>query len=315
MVQTSPLRVDQMFDCFTELWGEYPFETYAMGEAEVYTGFGGMEHQTCSTIGDGLVAALQVLAVVVSDKRPASFSCRPFIPLPQLLRNVRYSEGQPLEDAAVIQSIATGEEKLSGSGRLLIRKSGTEPLIRVMAEGENETLVNEVVGDIVAAVMDMDEVAIRLCARIPGATDHFLNLRNQVAVPHPEMRALRCLRCEFTHITVMPGPVDAVLLGNDLRCRRIDMLADDIDALLDKRLCRRAFLDRIVPRAGIDDMQRHVRIGFTCTDQIAIDRPIDDAKRVGGNKADLVGFGQRTGRHAAEIVRLIGTAVNALQIA
>jgi hypothetical protein len=57
IAQTAYSRVDQMFDCFTELWGEYPFETYAMGEAEVYTGFGGMEHQTCSTIGDGLVAA------------------------------------------------------------------------------------------------------------------------------------------------------------------------------------------------------------------------------------------------------------------
>jgi len=102
--------------------------------------------------GDGLVAALQVLAVVVRDIRPASFSCRPFIPLPQLLRNVRYSEGQPLEDAAVQKSIASGEEKLSGSGRLLIRKSGTEPLIRVMAEGKDEDLIGVVVGDIVSAV-------------------------------------------------------------------------------------------------------------------------------------------------------------------
>jgi phosphoglucosamine mutase len=102
--------------------------------------------------GDGLVAALQVLAVVVKDTRPASFSCRPFIPLPQLLRNVRYKEGQPLEDAAVKKSIASGEEKLSGSGRLLIRKSGTEPLIRVMAEGKDEDLIGVVVGDIVSAV-------------------------------------------------------------------------------------------------------------------------------------------------------------------
>ena len=102
--------------------------------------------------GDGLVAALQVLAAMVTAGIPASECCRPFKPLPQLLRNVRFNGGQPLEDSGVIKSIEAGEDKLSGSGRLLIRASGTEPLIRVMAEGENETLVNEVVGDIVAAV-------------------------------------------------------------------------------------------------------------------------------------------------------------------
>ncbi|NQU58122.1 MAG: phosphoglucosamine mutase, partial [Rhodospirillales bacterium] len=102
--------------------------------------------------GDGLVAALQVLAVVLKDGRPASFSCRPFIPLPQLLRNVRYNGGQPLEDEGVKKSIATAEQKLSGTGRLLIRKSGTEPLIRIMAEGKDENLISAVVGDIVSAV-------------------------------------------------------------------------------------------------------------------------------------------------------------------
>ncbi len=102
--------------------------------------------------GDGLVAALQVLAVVIEDGRPASFSCRPFIPLPQLLRNVRYNGGEPLQAAAVKQSIATGEQRLCGTGRLLIRKSGTEPLIRVMAEGKDVDLISSVVGDIVDAV-------------------------------------------------------------------------------------------------------------------------------------------------------------------
>jgi len=102
--------------------------------------------------GDGLVAALQVLAVVLKDGRPASFSCRPFIPLPQLLRNVRYNGAEPLEDDAVKKSIAMAEQKLSGTGRLLIRKSGTEPLIRVMAEGNDEDLISSVVGDIVRAV-------------------------------------------------------------------------------------------------------------------------------------------------------------------
>lgn len=102
--------------------------------------------------GDGLVAALQVLSVMVASDGPVSDVCRPFEPLPQLLRNVRFSDGQPLEDDGVKKSIAAGEEKLAGSGRILIRKSGTEPLIRVMAEGEDEVLVTSVVGDIVDAV-------------------------------------------------------------------------------------------------------------------------------------------------------------------
>jgi phosphoglucosamine mutase len=102
--------------------------------------------------GDGLVAALQVLSVAVDEDGPVSEVCRPFEPLPQLLRNVSYNGGQPLDDDGVKKSIAAGEEKLSGTGRLLIRKSGTEPLIRVMAEGEDETLIGAVVGDIVNAV-------------------------------------------------------------------------------------------------------------------------------------------------------------------
>jgi phosphoglucosamine mutase len=102
--------------------------------------------------GDGLVAALQVLAVVVKSDKPASVSCRPFMPLPQLLRNVRYNGGQPLEDMSVKKTIARAEQKLSGNGRLLIRKSGTEPLIRVMAEGNDEDLIGAVVGDIIDAV-------------------------------------------------------------------------------------------------------------------------------------------------------------------
>lgn len=102
--------------------------------------------------GDGLVAALQVMAVVVQSDGPVSKSCRPFEPLPQLLRNVSFKDGCPLDDEGVKKSIAIGEKKLSGTGRLLIRESGTEPLIRVMAEGLDEKLVNVVVGDIVSAV-------------------------------------------------------------------------------------------------------------------------------------------------------------------
>lgn len=102
--------------------------------------------------GDGLVAALQVLAVMVAADCPVSQCCRPFEPLPQLLRNVKFNGGDPLQDAEVIKSIAAGEDKLTGSGRVLIRASGTEPLIRVMAEGEDGQMIGDVVGDIVAAV-------------------------------------------------------------------------------------------------------------------------------------------------------------------
>lgn len=102
--------------------------------------------------GDGLVAALQVLAVVIQSNRPVSQTCRPFEPLPQLLRNVTFRGGQPLENDEVKNTIASGEQRLSGTGRLLIRKSGTEPLIRVMAEGVDERLVGAVVDDIVNAV-------------------------------------------------------------------------------------------------------------------------------------------------------------------
>ncbi|MDB5683156.1 MAG: phosphoglucosamine mutase [Sphingomonas bacterium] len=105
-----------------------------------------------ATTGDGLVAALQVLAELVESGRPASELLRQFEPLPQLLRNVRFAGGQPLEAESVKAAIAAGEARLSGTGRLVIRKSGTEPLIRVMAEGEDDALVGAVVDDICKAV-------------------------------------------------------------------------------------------------------------------------------------------------------------------
>jgi phosphoglucosamine mutase len=104
------------------------------------------------TTGDGLVAALQVLAVLVATGKKASEVCRVFEPLPQLLKNVRFNNGEPLEDRTVKDAIADGEDRLKNSGRLLIRKSGTEPLIRVMAEGEDQPLVDKVVNDIVAVI-------------------------------------------------------------------------------------------------------------------------------------------------------------------
>ena len=107
-----------------------------------------------ATTGDGLMAALQVLAVLIKADRPASEAGRVFAPLPQLLKNVRYQQGAkpPLEQARVKDAIAAGEAALNGCGRLLIRKSGTETLIRVMAEGEDRVLVARVVDDIVEAV-------------------------------------------------------------------------------------------------------------------------------------------------------------------
>jgi phosphoglucosamine mutase len=105
-----------------------------------------------STTGDGLIAALQVLSVVAESGRPASAVCRRFEPLPQLLRNVRFNGGRPLDDVRVQQAIDRGRARLGDRGRLLIRPSGTEPLIRVMAEGDSEALIAEVVGDIVAAL-------------------------------------------------------------------------------------------------------------------------------------------------------------------
>lgn len=103
------------------------------------------------TTGDGLVAGLQVLAELVEAGKPASEVLRQFESLPQLLKNVRF-RGDPLETEAVKAAIADGEARLSGSGRLVIRKSGTEPVMRVMAEGEDENLVRQVVDDICAAV-------------------------------------------------------------------------------------------------------------------------------------------------------------------
>ncbi|NKX43894.1 phosphoglucosamine mutase [Roseicyclus persicicus] len=106
-----------------------------------------------ATTGDGLIAGLQFLAEMVRTGQPASRLARSFEKVPQLLRNVRYVAGQaPLEQAAVQAAIAAAEARLSGQGRLLIRKSGTEPLIRVMAEAEDEALMRAVVDEIVGAV-------------------------------------------------------------------------------------------------------------------------------------------------------------------
>ncbi|HSU06915.1 MAG TPA: phosphoglucosamine mutase, partial [Acetobacteraceae bacterium] len=101
-----------------------------------------------ATTGDGLVAALQVLAVIVEQGRPASEVCRVFTPLPQRLRNVRFAGPSPLVNDRIQSAIRSAETTLNGAGRLLIRESGTEPLIRVMAEAEDETMVVQVVDEL-----------------------------------------------------------------------------------------------------------------------------------------------------------------------
>lgn len=107
-----------------------------------------------ATTGDGTVAALQVLAALVQSGKKASELLHLFDPVPQLLRNVRFAGGKPLEDARVQATIARAEAELSGKGRLVIRASGTEPVIRVMAEGDDAAQVETVVDAICAAVME-----------------------------------------------------------------------------------------------------------------------------------------------------------------
>ncbi len=107
-----------------------------------------------ATTGDGLIAALQVLAVLVRSGRRASEVCRVFAPLPQLLRNVRYAGASPLRLPHIQSAIALAEQKLGRDGRVLIRASGTEPLIRVMAEGEDQALITQLVGELCAAIAD-----------------------------------------------------------------------------------------------------------------------------------------------------------------
>ncbi|HEY5106708.1 MAG TPA: phosphoglucosamine mutase [Caulobacteraceae bacterium] len=105
-----------------------------------------------STTGDGLIAGLQVLAQMVRSGKPMSALARQFEPVPQKLENVRFSAGQPLDNEAVKSAIAQAQARLDGCGRLVIRASGTEPLIRIMAEGDDEKLVNQLVKEIAGAV-------------------------------------------------------------------------------------------------------------------------------------------------------------------
>ena len=105
-----------------------------------------------ATTGDGLMAALQCLAVLVETGAPASEAAGLFEPMPQLLKSVRFAGDSPLETEPVRTAIADGESRLGNAGRVLVRKSGTEPVVRVMAEGEDEPLVRQVVDHIVETI-------------------------------------------------------------------------------------------------------------------------------------------------------------------
>jgi len=105
-----------------------------------------------STTGDGLIAALQVLAELVRSNKRMSALARQFAPVPQKMENVRFAKGKPLENDGVLTAIKDAETRLNGSGRILVRASGTEPLIRIMAEGDDERLVGELVREIAGAV-------------------------------------------------------------------------------------------------------------------------------------------------------------------
>jgi phosphoglucosamine mutase len=105
-----------------------------------------------ATTGDGLLAALQVVAEVARQGKPVSEVCKLFTPLPQVLKNVKFKSGKPLEDPSVISAISAMEQRLGNSGRLVIRPSGTEPLIRVMAEADDDHLVHQVVDELCGVI-------------------------------------------------------------------------------------------------------------------------------------------------------------------
>jgi len=104
------------------------------------------------TTGDGLVSAMQIMAVVKRKGKPVSEVCHAFDPVPQILKNVRFKGGKPLEQIKVAKAIANAKEKLGDDGRLIIRASGTEPVIRVMAEGDERKLVEQIVDEICEVV-------------------------------------------------------------------------------------------------------------------------------------------------------------------
>jgi len=107
-----------------------------------------------STTGDGLIAALQVLAVLAAERKPASEATKLYEALPQIMENIRFRNGSPLEDSRVKSQIEAGVARLNGKGRLIVRKSGTEPVIRIMAEGEDAHELRTIVREIANALRE-----------------------------------------------------------------------------------------------------------------------------------------------------------------
>ncbi len=105
-----------------------------------------------STTGDGLIAALQILSIICDSKIPISELSDIFKLMPQILKNTKFNDQNPLENSEVINFIKKEEEKLGNDGRILVRKSGTEKLIRVMVEGENHDLINQIADNIISKI-------------------------------------------------------------------------------------------------------------------------------------------------------------------
>ena len=105
-----------------------------------------------TTTGDGLIAALEVLAVMVNAEQPLSHVGRRFDPFPQIMENIQFDGISPLEDRRVVDAVRAGESRLKTGGRILIRNSGTEPVVRVMAEGEDPELLRDIVNEIVCVI-------------------------------------------------------------------------------------------------------------------------------------------------------------------
>ncbi|MEM6762755.1 MAG: phosphoglucosamine mutase, partial [Pseudomonadota bacterium] len=105
-----------------------------------------------TTTGDGLLAALELLSVVAQSGKRVSEICHRFEPVPQILKNVRFNGGAPLEAAPVTAAISDARARLAGTGRLVVRPSGTEPLIRIMAEGDDAALIHNLVDELADVV-------------------------------------------------------------------------------------------------------------------------------------------------------------------
>ena len=108
--------------------------------------------------GDGLLAALQILNIIKEKDKPVSEVLRLFEPLPQILKNVRYSGNNPLSNDTVQNEIKGAQERFNGSGRVLVRESGTEPVIRVMAEGDDSDKVETIVNDLCEVIEKVNRV-------------------------------------------------------------------------------------------------------------------------------------------------------------